>query len=405
MADLDRGLEARARRRTSGSASPSLRLADVGEARLEVAAGLDAAQVPAVAVRAGDELALAQRLVGDDLARRSRPGRASRRSAPNAARISSVGRRRGSPRRARAASFASLSRSSPRTSASTSVPSSFTTGIAFEVAAGSIAEELGERLDRRRCPGVSTSSGASSALGELGRARDAARDLEVGRVVAVLAGDERVLARAGRREEVDRLAAAHHPALRLDARSASSPQRSKIRSYAPSCALEARVEAGLVAVERVRVLHDELADAEQAAARPRLVAVLRLEVVPELRQLPVALELARVEGDRLLVRQRQDELAARCGPRAWKISGISSRPVASQSSAGVSTGASISWPPIASISSRMICSTFWCTRQPSGRNVQRPALDLADEAAADEQLVADRLGVGRSVAQGRQEEL
>ena len=34
---------------------------------------------------------------------------------------------------------------------------------------------------------------------------------------------------------------------------------------------------------------------------------------------------------------------------------------------------SISCPPIASISSRMICTTFWCTRQPSGRNVQIPA--------------------------------
>ena len=53
----------------------------------------------------------------------------------------------------------------------------------------------------------------------------------------------------------------------------------------------------------------------------------------------------------------------------------------------------------------MICTTFWCTRQPSGRNVQMPALDLADEAAANEQLVARGLGVGRVLAQGRQEEL
>ena len=50
------------------------------------------------------------------------------------------------------------------------------------------------------------------------------------------------------------------------------------------------------------------------------------------------------------------------------------RPVASQSSAGVSTGISISCAPIASISSRMICSTLRWTRQPSGRNVQRPAV-------------------------------
>ena len=34
-----------------------------------------------------------------------------------------------------------------------------------------------------------------------------------------------------------------------------------------------------------------------------------------------------------------------------------------------------------------------------------PRADLADEAAADEQLVRERLGVGRSVAQGRQVQL
>src|SRR5205823_7881770 len=72
---------------------------------------------------------------------------------------------------------------------------------------------------------------------------------------------------------------------------------------------EAVLEARRVAVERVRVLHDELADAEEAAAGTRLVAVLRLEVVPPLRELPVAADLARVRRERLLVRQRQDVLA------------------------------------------------------------------------------------------------
>ena len=74
--------------------------------------------------------------------------------------------------------------------------------------------------------------------------------------------------------------------VRLDAAALEDPV------VGASVALEALVEPGLVAVERVRVLHDELAHAEQAAARPRLVAILGLEVVPELRQLLVALELA-----------------------------------------------------------------------------------------------------------------
>ena len=33
---------------------------------------------------------------------------------------------------------------------------------------------------------------------------------------------------------------------------------------------------------------------------------------------------------------------------------------------------SISWPPIASISSRTICTAFWCTRQPAGIHDHRP---------------------------------
>ena len=60
----------------SGHRSPSLRLAEVGEARIEVAPRLDPAQMPAVAVRAGDELPVAKRLVRHDLA--AEPDRAER---------------------------------------------------------------------------------------------------------------------------------------------------------------------------------------------------------------------------------------------------------------------------------------------------------------------------------------
>src|SRR3954454_23789243 len=69
---------------------------------------------------------------------------------------------------------------------------------------------------------------------------------------------------------------------------------------------EALLEPVLVAVERVCVLHDELAHAQEPAARPRLVAFLRAEVVPLLRQLPVRLQLRAVQRERLLVRHRED---------------------------------------------------------------------------------------------------
>src|SRR5262249_57717859 len=67
VADLDRRLEAQ-RAAAVGTGVPLARLAQVGEPRLVVAASLDAAQVKSVSVRAGDVLALTQRLVGDDLA-------------------------------------------------------------------------------------------------------------------------------------------------------------------------------------------------------------------------------------------------------------------------------------------------------------------------------------------------
>ena len=66
MADLDRRLDAE-RAAALRARVAVLRLADVGEGRLVVAAGLDAAEMLAVLVRAGDVLALAERLVGDHL--------------------------------------------------------------------------------------------------------------------------------------------------------------------------------------------------------------------------------------------------------------------------------------------------------------------------------------------------
>src|SRR5581483_10728950 len=67
VADLDRRLEAQ------GAAAVRARvalagLAQVGEPRRVVAAGFDAAQVEAVAVRPGHVLPLAERLVGHHLA-------------------------------------------------------------------------------------------------------------------------------------------------------------------------------------------------------------------------------------------------------------------------------------------------------------------------------------------------
>ena len=56
------------------------------------------------------------------------------------------------------------------------------------------------------------------------------------------------------------------------------------------------VKAGLVDVEGVGVLHDELADAQEAGPGARFVAELGLDLVPDLRELFVAAELVAGDG-------------------------------------------------------------------------------------------------------------
>ena len=146
--------------------------------------------------------------------------------APNAARISSsVAGRDGRPRAA--SSFAGSMRSSPRTSASTTVPSSVVTGIAFEVAATSIARNSA-RASQVFTPGVSTSSVETSVSGKIGARGTPARHLDVGGEIAVLAGDERVLAgAAGARKSAEPL-----PPIIPDSASTSntfSSRRAKMR--------------------------------------------------------------------------------------------------------------------------------------------------------------------------------
>ena len=80
-------------------------------------------------------LPLPERLVGDDRARESHRAEGAALGAEGGPISSSVEGRKSAPRAA--ASFAGSSRSSPRISARTTVPSSFVTGIAFEVAARS----------------------------------------------------------------------------------------------------------------------------------------------------------------------------------------------------------------------------------------------------------------------------
>ena len=94
------------------------------------------------------------------------------------------------------------------------------------------------------------------------------------------------------------------------------------------------------------------------------------------------------------MRHREHQVGALAVLELEQLGDRRSGPLRCHSSAGCSTGISISWPPIAFISSRMICTTFWCTRQPAGSHVHRPAPSWRIRPGADHQLVRERLGVG-----------
>ena len=167
---------------------------------------------------------------------------------------------------------------------------------------------------------------------------------------------------------------------------------------------EARLEPGRVAIERVRVLHDELAHAKQTPARPRLVSLLGLEVVPVLRELPVAPDLARVERERLLVRHRQDELAAQAVVHVDEHRNRRAAGRGPELDRGEDRREPFLRPDRVELLTDDLLDP--AVHAPAERGeAPDPGGELADEASADEELVGDRLGIGGILAQGRQEEL
>ena len=187
------------------------------------------------------------------------------------------------------------------------------TGIALSSAPGGTPSALGDLLDRGQAGRVDP-LGRVERRRQLDRLRLGAGDLDVGGV----AGRQRhlVLPRRAGRHVLVRAGAAHHPDVGLDpvpleAAAVEDPV------VGLDVELVAAVEPLGVAVEAVGVLHRELAGAQHAGPRPRLVALLDLEVVEDQRQLAVGADVVGdVVGDGLLVRHRQHQLRSPCGPRA-----------------------------------------------------------------------------------------
>ena len=140
------------------------------------------------------------------------------------------------------------------------------------------------------------------------------------------------------------------------------------------------------------------------ARGPRLVALLDLEVVEDQRQVAVGAHLARdVERDRLLVRHRQHQRALVAVLELEQLRDLAAAGAVPQLRAAGAPASASRGAPIASISSRRICSTRRCARHPAGRKVHMPGAQLAHEPGAHHQDVRDRLGVGGRFLQRRQE--
>ncbi len=270
------------------------------------------------------------------------------------------------------------------------------------MAAASSLEQLRQRVDRRSPRRVDRLGGAERRR-ELGRAGNPACDLEIGGIVAVLAGDEDVLSGLGRCEEVPALAAAHHPRLGFDL---IELQATALEDAVVGLRvqIEAPVEPLFVAIEAVGVLHDELTRADQAGAWARLVPILRLEVVEHLRQVAIRPDLTPMERDRLLVRQRQYERApVAVGQLEEFGNAVASGGLPElgrrQHRHEELLGADRVHLFADDLDDVLVHPPAEWEKGPD------PRADLADEPAAHEQLVADRVGVRGVLPQGRDEQL
>ena len=133
---------------------------------------------------------------------------------------------------------------------------------------------------------------------------------KIGGVPAHRAACNQVLARIGIDHELLRLRSAHRSRVRFDGHKLQPAARENL-AVNRIVQVEAFVEASLVDIERIAVLHGELPHTQQARLGPRLIAKLGLDLVPDLRQLLVAAQLvARNRGHDLFVRHAQAEVRA-----------------------------------------------------------------------------------------------
>ena len=158
--------------------------------------------------------------------------------------------------------------------------------------------------------GVSTTRAARGVVDRQRRGSGHPDGLGVGRVVAVRAAHVGVLADLERHEELLAGRSAHRPGHRRDDH-VRQPEPLERALVGVAMGLVADHEPIEVEIEAVRVLHHELATAQQAGTRPGLVAELRLDLEDAQRQVLVAaVQVLDEEGEHLLMGGGEHEVGA-----------------------------------------------------------------------------------------------
>ena len=185
-----------------------------------------------------------------------------------------------------------------------------------------------------------------------------------------------------------------------------SPQRVKIRAVNRIVQVEALVQPRLVDVEGVAVLHDELAHAQQPRLRPRLIAELGLDLVPDLRQLLVAAQFAARDGGHdLFVRHAQAELGALAVLQAKHVVAHSGPAAALLPRlAGQNAGQEELLPDLVHLFADD-ADDLVQRALPEEEVVVNARAELANVTGPQQELVAGHFGVCRGLAKGRNKEL
>ncbi len=240
----------------------------------------------------------------------------------------------------------------------------------------------------------------------VGRGPAEGGDLAIGGVLALRVDQDRVLAVRGEGHELFRQRTAHHPDVGadLDVFEADAGEDAVVGGFVQGVR---GVEPGGVDIQRVRILHRELADADQAAAGARLVPELGLQVIDDLRQLAVGVDLAgRQVGDDFLVGHRQHQVAF--GPILEPRHFRPDRVVAAAGAPEIGRMHARHQHLLAADRVHLLADDRLALAHhavPQGQQAEEAGSQGPDHRGPHHELVAGNLDIRRGVAQGSTEEM